>query len=94
MVPRNSIKKNAPLPRDLRQEVGPRFQLPRYPAGMPERFLPAWQVGSDLKTRGFSEPAGNCVVVTRATEYQGTRNGVPGYSWVVGYPRVSDIPGS
>ena len=67
-----------------RLEVGPCFQIHGYPAGIPGRVPPVRRVGSELKTCGFSEPAGNCVVGNR----------VPRYPQVFGYPRVMGIPGS
>ena len=48
-------------------------KLPDYPAGIPEWVLPFWRVGSELKTRGFSELARNC----------GVENRVPGYPRVI-----------
>ena len=54
-------------------EVGPFNLLPGYAAGMPGRTLPVERVGSDLNTRGYSDPAGNDAMGTRVARFEDPR---------------------
>ena len=48
-------------------EIGPFHPIPGYLVGIPDRTLLVERVGSDLTTRGYSEPAGNDVTGTRVS---------------------------